>query len=138
MNDAAHIVNEVEERGARLSIGRSVHDPSDPVGKLFNVLSMVAGFEADLIRQRTCECMAVAKARGCLKDKKPKLSPAQERHLVELMKAGEHTTSKVAALMGVSRATAYRAMQRATLYSAQADGETEAVSHSPSNAPDCL
>lgn len=115
VRDAADIANEVEERGARLSIGGSVHDPADPMGKLlFNVLSMVAEFEADLIRQRTREGMAVAKARGRLRGKQPKLSPAQERHLVGLMGTGEHTTSEVAALMGVSRATVYRAMQRAT------------------------
>jgi DNA invertase Pin-like site-specific DNA recombinase len=37
-----------------LSIGASVHDPTDPVGRLqFNVLAMVAEFEADLIRLRT-------------------------------------------------------------------------------------
>lgn len=114
VRDAADIAAEVEERGARLSIGGSVHDPADPMGKLlFNVLSMVAEFEADLIRQRTREGMAVAKARGRLRGKQPKLSPAQERHLVGLMRAGEHTTSEVAALMGGSRATVYRAMQRA-------------------------
>lgn len=115
VRDATDIATEVEERGAQLSIGGSVHDPADPMGKLlFNVLSMVAEFEADLIRQRTREGMAVAKARGRLRGKQPKLSPAQERHLVGLMGTGEHTTSEVAALMGVSRATVYRAMQRAT------------------------
>jgi hypothetical protein len=36
----------------KLSLGGSVHDPTDPVGRLlFNVLAMVA--EADLIRMRT-------------------------------------------------------------------------------------
>ena len=115
VRDAADIATEVEDRGARLSIGGSVHDPADPMGKLlFNVLSMVAEFEADLIRQRTREGMAVAKARGRLRGKQPKLFPAQESHLVGLMGTGEHTTSEVAALMGVSRATVYRAMQRAT------------------------
>ncbi|MFT9774425.1 recombinase family protein [Brevibacterium casei] len=115
VRDAADIATEVEDRGARLSIGGSVHDPADPMGKLlFNVLSMVAEFEADLIRQRTREGMAVAKARGRLRGKQPKLSRAQERHLVGLVGTGEHTTSEVAALMGVSRATVYRAMQRAT------------------------
>lgn len=117
VRDAADIAAEVEERGARLSIGGSVHDPTDPMGKLlFNVLSMVAEFEADLIRQRTREGMAIAKARGRLRGKQPKLSPAQERHLVGLMTSGEHTTTEVAALMGVSRATVYRAMQRSAVW----------------------
>ncbi|SMX83345.1 recombinase family protein [Brevibacterium aurantiacum] len=117
VRDAADIAAEVEERGALLSIGGSVHDPTDPMGKLlFNVLSMVAEFEADLIRQRTREGMAIAKARGRLRGKQPKLSPAQERHLVGLMTSGEHTTTEVAALMGVSRATVYRAMQRSAVW----------------------
>jgi hypothetical protein len=42
-----------------------VHDPTDPVGRLlFNVLAMVAEFEADLIRARTREGMKVAKAKA--------------------------------------------------------------------------
>ena len=115
---------EIKERGARLSIGGSVHDPTDPMGKLlFDVLSMVAEFEADLIRQRTREGMAVAKARGRLRGKQPKLSRTQERHLVGLISTGEHTTSEVAAIMGVSRATVYRALQRADALCARDSGQ---------------
>lgn len=84
------------------------------MGKLlFNVLSMVAEFEADLIRQRTREGMAVARSRGRLRGKQPKLSAAQEKHLVGLVESGDHTTSEVAGIMGVSRATVYRAIERA-------------------------
>ncbi|GAA2709173.1 recombinase family protein [Micromonospora olivasterospora] len=40
----------------RLNLGGSVHDPTDPVGKLlFTALAMVAEFEADLARMRTRE-----------------------------------------------------------------------------------
>jgi DNA invertase Pin-like site-specific DNA recombinase len=40
----------------KLILGASVYDPTDPVGRLlFNVLAMVAEFEADLIRMRTRE-----------------------------------------------------------------------------------
>lgn len=114
VRDAADIAADIEQRGARLSLGGSIYDSQDPMGKLlFNVLSMVAEFEADLIRQRTREGMAVARSRGRLRGKQPKLSPAQERHLVGLVKSGEHTTSEVAGLMGVSRATVYRAVKRA-------------------------
>ena len=41
---------------------------------LFNVLAMVAEFEADLIRMRTREGRNVAKAKGRLRGKQPKLT----------------------------------------------------------------
>jgi DNA invertase Pin-like site-specific DNA recombinase len=66
---------------------------------------MVAEFESDLIRMRTREGMAVAKAKDRLRGKKPKLSPAQERHLVNLHRHGTHTTSEIAELFGVARST---------------------------------
>lgn len=74
---------------------------------------MVAEFESDLIRMRTREGMAVAKAKGRLRGKKPKLSAAQERHLVNLHRQGAHTTSEIAELFGVARSTVYRAIRRA-------------------------
>jgi hypothetical protein len=53
---------------ALLSLGGSVHDPTDPVGRLlFNVLAMVAEFESDLIKMRTREGMKVARAEGRLR-----------------------------------------------------------------------
>lgn len=52
---------------------------------------MVAEFEADLMRARTREGMAVAKAKGRLRGRRPKLSPAQEKHLVELHRVSMST-----------------------------------------------
>src|SRR3954463_10528664 len=52
--DARDIVDELTRRQVTLNLGGSLHDPTDPVGRLlFNVLAMVAEFEADLIRART-------------------------------------------------------------------------------------
>jgi DNA invertase Pin-like site-specific DNA recombinase len=83
------------------------------VGRLlFNVLAMVAEFEADLIRLRTKEGMRVARAKGRLRGRQPKLNARQEAHMVALIAAGEHSTSEVADLFGVSRPTVYRALQR--------------------------
>ncbi len=112
--DARDIVADLTKRGVKLNIGGSVHDPTDPIGRLlFNVLAMVAEFEADLARARTREGMAVAKAKGRLRGKQPKLSPAQEKHLVELYWAGKHTTAELSALFNVARSTVYRAVERA-------------------------
>ncbi len=111
--DARDIVEELTSREVSLSIGGAVHDPSDPVGRLlFNVLAMVAEFEADLIRTRTREGMKVARAKGRLRGKQPKLSPQQEAVLASLHAAGEHTSSELAQLFGVARSTVYRALER--------------------------
>ncbi len=111
--DAREILDDLTKRQVKLSLGGSVHDPTDPVGRLlFNVLAMVAEFESDLIRLRTREGMKVAKAKGRLRGKQPKLNPRQEAHLVALHRAGEHSTAELGDLFGVTRSTVYRAIER--------------------------
>jgi len=111
--DARAIADELTTRRVRLSLGGSVYDPTDTVGRLlFNVLAMVAEFEADLIRLRTKEGMRVAKAKGRLRGKQPKLNPRQEAHLVALLKSGEYSTAEIGDLFGVARSTVYRAIGR--------------------------
>lgn len=113
IRDAHDIADELAAKGVVLSIGSSAYDPTDPVGKLlFNVLAMVAEFEADLARMRTREGMKVAKAKGRLRGKQPKLNPRQEAHLVALYHAGEHTISELEELFSVTRSTVYRAVRR--------------------------
>ena len=111
--DARDIVDELTAEGVKLRIGGSVHDPEDPTGRLlFNALAMVAEFEADLIGSRTKEGMRVAKAKGRLKGKKPKLSAAVEGHLVAEYHSGDYTVAELADCYGVGRATVYRAVSR--------------------------
>ena len=113
LRDATDIADELTKKGVALNLGGAVYDPTDPVGRLlFNVLGMVAEFEADLIRARTREGMAIAKAAGKLRGRKPKLTASQEKHLVQLHRTGAHTTSEIAELFGVARSTVYRAVQR--------------------------
>ena len=111
--DARDILDELTQRDVRLSLGGSIHDPTDPVGRLlFSVLAMVAEFEADLTSMRTREGMKVAKAKGRLRGKQPKLSKIQSKHLVELDAGGIYTTAELAELFSVSRATVYRTIRR--------------------------
>lgn len=66
----------------------------------------------DLNSARTKEGMKVAKAKGRLRGKRPKLSPKQEPHLVKLYRAGEHTPAELAELFGVARSRVYRVVER--------------------------
>jgi DNA invertase Pin-like site-specific DNA recombinase len=112
--DARDIADELSSKGVALNLGGWVHDPTDPVGRLlFNVLGMVAEFESDLIRMRTREGLAVARAAGKLRGRQPKLSPRQEAHLAELHASGTKTFADLAHLFGVGRSTVYRALARA-------------------------
>ena len=69
-------------------------------------------FESDLIRARTREGMQVAKAKGHLRSKQPKLSTAQQSHLMDVHRAGTHSTAELAELFNVARSTVYRTVQR--------------------------
>jgi excisionase family DNA binding protein len=114
--DARAIADELTARQVSLNLGGSVYDPTDAVGRLlFNVLTMVAAFESDLIRLRTREGMRVASAKGHLRGKQPKLNRRQEAHLVSLVHSGEYSTAEVAELFGVGRSTVYRAIERQRL-----------------------
>lgn len=109
--DAATIGQSLQDRGVRLALGAKVYDPEDPMDKMFfGMLAVFAEFEVNLLRMRTREGMAVARAKGKLKGRQPKLSAPQRAHLKKLDGEGEHSIADLAGLFGVSRATVYRTL----------------------------
>jgi DNA invertase Pin-like site-specific DNA recombinase len=111
--DARAIADAFVARGVKLALGSSVYDPADPMGKMFfNILATFAEFEADLIRLRTREGMAIARAKGKLRGKRPKLSDRQQKELRRMHDTGEHAISDLAELFRVSRPTVYRTLAR--------------------------
>jgi DNA invertase Pin-like site-specific DNA recombinase len=135
--DARDIGDSLTARGVRLSLGGQVYDPADPMGKMFfNILATFAEFEGDLLRMRTREGMAVARSKGKLRGKQPKLTPRQQAHLVQQHRSGEHTIADLAELFSVSRATVYRVLERANgadvAHAAAGSGSVASVSKSTS------
>jgi DNA invertase Pin-like site-specific DNA recombinase len=111
--DARSIADALIARGVKLALGQSVYDPADPMGKMFfNILATFAEFEGDLIRLRTREGMAIAKAKGKLRGKMPKLSDKQQKELRRMHDTGEYSISDLAELFSVSRPTVYRTIGR--------------------------
>lgn len=111
--DARAIADQLLARGVKLQLGASVHDPHDPMGRMFfNILATFAEFEADLIRLRTREGMAMARAKGRLRGKQPKLSERQQRELRRMHDTGDYSISDLAELFSVSRPTVYRTLKR--------------------------
>ncbi len=109
----ARAIGSLAERGIKLSLGGQVYDPADPMGKMFfNILATFAEFEVDLLRMRTKEGMAVARAKGKLRGKQPKLSTKQQRELVRMHGTGEYTIADLDEVFTVSRTTVYRTLER--------------------------
>ena len=97
----------------KLALDRAFYNPNDPMGNTFlNILATFAEFESDLIRLRTRKGMAIARAKGKLRGKQPKLSDRQQRELCRMHATGEYSISDLAALFSVSRPTVYRTLNR--------------------------
>jgi DNA invertase Pin-like site-specific DNA recombinase len=110
--DARGIADALVARGVK-ALGASVYDPADPMGKMFfNILATFAEFEADLIRLRTREGMAIARARGKLRGKPSKLSDRQQKELRRMHDTGDYAIGDLAELFSVSRPTVYRTLGR--------------------------
>jgi DNA invertase Pin-like site-specific DNA recombinase len=83
------------------------------MGKLFfNILATFAEFEADLIRMRTREGMVLARAKGKLRGKKPKLSDRQQKEMQRMYDSGNYSISDLAELFSIPRPTVYRTLRR--------------------------
>jgi len=88
------------------SLGDTWADTTTPHGRLMlavlAVLGGVAEFERDLIRTRTGEGRARAKARGVKLGRKPKLTPHQKREAIARRERGDETLDEIGRSYNVS------------------------------------
>jgi DNA invertase Pin-like site-specific DNA recombinase len=106
--DARAIADELTTRQISLSLGGSVYDPTDAVGRLlFNVLAMVAEFIRELIVAGTHEGLAVARARGRVGGRPSVVTPDIIRAARDMLPNPEHSITSIAKLLGVSPGTLY-------------------------------
>ena len=80
---------------------------------------------------RTREGMTVARAKGKLRGKQPKLSAKQQTELRRMHATGDYTIADLAELFTVSRATVYRTLQRAPAADKPGNQPTRASGRSP-------
>jgi DNA invertase Pin-like site-specific DNA recombinase len=115
--DALNTIDLLNSKGVSLvvlNIGGDTLDTSTPIGKLMvTVLSGIAEFEADMIRERQLEGIERAKERGVYKGR-PKTYTSKHKgleHALELFKnrnENKMTVNQISEITGISRATLYR------------------------------
>lgn len=109
LRDLLDIADEIRDKGAALTVGRTTYDPGDPIGAmLFQVLGMAAEFEVAMNRERTREGVARAKAEGKYKGRQPKLSPTDAAKLRQMHQTGDHTATDLGRYFGLHRTSVYR------------------------------
>ena len=109
LRDLIETVTALGERGVGFrSLTESI-DTTTPGGRLvFHVFAALAEFERDLIRERTQAGLSAARARGRRGGRPPAMSGEQVTVARAMYDSHEHTTAKIAEVLGVSRATLYR------------------------------
>jgi DNA invertase Pin-like site-specific DNA recombinase len=108
--DLLNIIGAVAERGASFrSLGDSWADTTTPHGRLMlTVLGGLAEFERELIRLRTGEGRARAKARGVHMGRPPKLTPHQRREALQALASGTATQADLVRRFNASQSTISR------------------------------
>ncbi len=104
-------VADLERKGVAFrSLTESI-DTSTPGGKLvFHLFGALAEFERDLIRERTLAGLAAARARGRTGGRPTVWTPEKLRTARTMYEDGQQDVATIARVLGVSRASVYRAM----------------------------
>jgi DNA invertase Pin-like site-specific DNA recombinase len=105
------LVAELEQRGVALRSLTEQIDTSTPGGRLvFHVFGAMAEFEKSLIVERTHAGLAAARARGRVGGRPTVWTPAKLATAQAMHASGEHDIATIARVVGVSRASLYRAL----------------------------
>lgn len=116
MRSLKHLLELTEtlrERGIGLKVLKQDIDTTTPQGRLvFHLLGALDEFQRELIVEGTREGLEAAKARGRKGGRPPVLSPDQVKLARQLYDSGQHTVDQIAGMLGASRATIYRSLER--------------------------
>jgi DNA invertase Pin-like site-specific DNA recombinase len=135
------VADELHQRGVDLIVLDQAIDTSTPAGRmLFHVLAAIAEFEHDLIAERTRAGLTAARARhgGKLPPRGPSISPDRLAAARQLYLRGDMPARRIAAAVGISRASLYRALPPGGRAISRGHGATAAATRPASTCPDRL
>lgn len=110
--DLLNLVSDLQDQGVNLEVLEQSINTSTPEGKLFfTLVASFAEFEKEIMRARTMDGLAAARARGKTGGRKPAMSPAKISTAKQMYAEGKYVKD-IAEVLGVSRPTIYRALEK--------------------------
>lgn len=109
LTDLIHVMQQVLRCGANI---QSIAEPVEISGPSAQAISALAKFDRAQLKLRTSEGQRVARANGNGGGRTPKLSPAQQREIIDMLSAGR-SAADLARLFRVHRATIGRFVAKA-------------------------
>lgn len=88
-------------------------DTSSAGGELiFNIFGAMAQFERSLIKERVNAGLSVSRAKGIIGGRPNALNKKKESTLIKMYQSGEHTSSELCDIFGISRSTFFRTVRK--------------------------
>ena len=110
--DLLFIIGKLQEKGVSFVSLKENIDTTTPQGKLMlTVFAGLSQFERECTLQRQAEGIAIAKAEGKYKGRKPIEKPRDWDYVIRLYKAKEITATQAQKRLGLSHATFYRMLK---------------------------
>ena len=110
--DLLNLVSDLKDQGVNLEVIEQNINTSTPEGKLFfTLVASFAEFEREIMRARTIDGLASARARGRVGGRKTVMSAAKIETAKRMYNEGKYV-KEIAEVLGVSRPTVYRVLER--------------------------
>ena len=113
LRDLIAMLDDFRQRGIKFKSLTEAIDTETPTGRaMWQMIGVLAELERYLITERTRAGVKAAQRRGVKFGRKAKLTPDRLAHARKLIDQGKSPT-EAAKIIGIARATIYRALQRA-------------------------
>jgi DNA invertase Pin-like site-specific DNA recombinase len=113
LRDLIHMLDDFKRQGIKFKSLTEAIDTETPTGRaMWQMIGVLAELERSLITERTRAGVKAAQRRGVKFGRTAKLTPDRLAHARKLIDQGKSPT-EAAKIIGIARATIYRALQRA-------------------------